>query len=61
MNRDFADLLQSFDRCGVEDLVVGGYAVMAYGDPRFTKDLDVWVRPPPSVVGEPGRTLYNLE
>jgi len=45
MNRDFADLLQSFDRCGVEDLVVGGYAVMAYGDPRFTKDLDVWVRP----------------
>ncbi len=45
MNRDFADLLRSFDRCGVEYLVVGGYAVMAYAEPRFTKELDVWIRP----------------
>lgn len=45
MNDDFADLLRSFDRFGVEYLVVGGYAVMAYAEPRYTKDLDVWVRP----------------
>jgi len=24
-------------------LIVGGYAVMKYGEPRYTKDLDVWV------------------
>lgn len=47
MNDDFADLLRSFDRFGVEYLVVGGYAVMAYAEPRYTKDLDVWVRPSP--------------
>lgn len=24
-------------------MVVGGYAVMRYAEPRFTKDLDLWV------------------
>ncbi|MGA2053138.1 MAG: DUF6036 family nucleotidyltransferase [Opitutales bacterium] len=24
-------------------LVVGGYAVMKYSEPRFTKDLDLWI------------------
>jgi len=24
-------------------LIVGGFAVMKYGEPRYTKDLDVWV------------------
>jgi len=27
----------------VEYLIVGGYAVMKYTEPRFTKDLDVWI------------------
>ena len=42
MNEDFADLLRAFDSCEVDYLVVGGYAVMAYAEPRFTKDLDIW-------------------
>lgn len=33
-------LLNQFE---VEYLIVGGYAVMKYGEPRYTKDLDVWV------------------
>ncbi len=28
----------------VEYLIVGGFAVMKYGEPRYAKDLDVWVR-----------------
>jgi hypothetical protein len=36
-----AQLLNEFE---VEYLIVGGYAVMKYGEPRYTKDLDVWVR-----------------
>ena len=24
-------------------MIVGGFAVMKYGEPRYTKDLDVWV------------------
>jgi predicted nucleotidyltransferase len=27
----------------VEYLIVGGFAVMKYSEPRYTKDLDVWV------------------
>ena len=26
-------------------MVIGGYAVMLYTEPRYTKDLDVWVEP----------------
>jgi predicted nucleotidyltransferase len=24
-------------------LIVGGFAVMKYGEPRYTKDLDIWI------------------
>ncbi len=39
----YKELLQVFNECKVEFLIVGGYAVMKYTEPRFTKDLDVWV------------------
>jgi predicted nucleotidyltransferase len=44
MNDDFKELLALFSECQVEYLVVGGYAVVEYTEPRFTKDLDLWVR-----------------
>ena len=44
MNSDFKELLLALEKFGAEYLVVGGYAVMAYTEPRYTKDLDVWVR-----------------
>jgi hypothetical protein len=42
---DFKDLLRCLNGEGAEFLVVGGYAVIFHTEPRFTKDLDVWVRP----------------
>ncbi len=45
MNSDFQDLLRSFARHEVRYLVVGGYAAMHYSQPRFTKDLDLWLEP----------------
>ena len=42
-NSHFKDLLSALNRCEAKYLVVGGYAVMLYTEPRFTKDLDVWV------------------
>lgn len=42
-NRDFKELLSTFKDFNVRFLVVGGYAVMKYAEPRFTKDLDLWV------------------
>jgi hypothetical protein len=44
-NRDFKELLQMFAEHEVEYLVVGGYAVIHYTQPRYTKDLDLWIRP----------------
>lgn len=43
VNRDFSDLFAAFNDAGVEYLVVGAHAVAFYAEPRFTKDLDVWV------------------
>jgi predicted nucleotidyltransferase len=41
MNSNFIDLLSLFNRHRVRYLVAGGYAVMYYTSPRYTKDLDV--------------------
>lgn len=45
MNSDFRELLQSFARHNVKYLIVGGYAVIHYSQPRYTKDLDLWIEP----------------
>lgn len=42
-NPDYKELLQRLNEFEVRYLIVGGYAVMKYAEPRFTKDLDVWV------------------
>lgn len=43
VNSDFKELLNIFNRYQVKYLVIGGYAVIQYTEPRYTKDLDVWV------------------
>ena len=42
-SQNFKELLQLLNDCLVDYLIVGGYAVMRYAEPRFTKDLDIWV------------------
>jgi Nucleotidyl transferase of unknown function (DUF2204) len=44
MNSDFKELLKTFNDYRVKYLVIGGYAVMKYTEPRYTKDLDIWVK-----------------
>jgi hypothetical protein len=44
LNRDFSEFIACFAARDVRFLIVGGYAVAAHGHPRYTKDLDVWVR-----------------
>jgi predicted nucleotidyltransferase len=39
----YRELLQLLNEFEAEYLIVGGFAVMKYGEPRYTKDLDVWV------------------
>ena len=47
MNSDFKDLLQSLHACDVRYLVAGGYAVIHHSQPRYTKDIDLWIEPTP--------------
>ncbi len=47
MNQDFKELLQTFAELEVEYLVAGGYAVIFHTQPRYTKDLDLWIKPSP--------------
>jgi len=43
VNSDFSDLLSLFNDHHVKYLVIGGYAVIRYTEPRYTKDLDLFV------------------
>lgn len=55
VNSDFSDLLSLFNAKNVRYLVIGGYAVIQYAEPRYTKDLDIWI----SVDQENAATVYN--
>jgi len=46
-NPHYKELLQVLNEFEVDYLIVGGFAVMKYGEPRYTKDLDVWVHNSP--------------
>jgi len=44
VSSDFKDLLSLFNAYRVKYLIIGGYAVVKYTEPRYTKDLDLWIR-----------------
>jgi hypothetical protein len=45
LNQDFKEFIQSLNDNQVHYLIIGGYAVAFHGHPRYTKDLDVWIKP----------------
>jgi hypothetical protein len=47
VNRDFAEMLLSLSAAGAEFMLVGAHARAAYGIPRATADIDIWVRATP--------------
>ncbi len=44
---DYRDLLSALNKHRAKYLVTGAYAVTFYTEPRFTKDLDIWVKADP--------------
>jgi hypothetical protein len=44
MYQDYKDLLSAFHAHGVRYLVVGAYAVIFHAQPRFTKDIDLFIK-----------------
>ena len=47
MYQDYKDLLFAFHAHGVKYLIVGGYAVIFHSQPRFTKDIDLFIKADP--------------
>jgi hypothetical protein len=43
LSRDLKEFVELLNEKKVRYLIVGGYAVGYYGNPRYTKDLDVWI------------------
>lgn len=43
--QDFKEFIQLLNKHQVEYLIVGGYAVALYGYPRYTGDIDFWIKP----------------
>jgi hypothetical protein len=44
VNQDYKDLLSAFHARGVKYLIVGGYAVILHAQPRYTRDIDLFVK-----------------
>jgi hypothetical protein len=45
IQQDFKDLLELFNAHKVEYIIVGGYALAFHGVPRYTGDIDIFVKP----------------
>jgi len=45
MNSDLIELLQLLNDLKVRYLIIGGQAVILHSEPRYTKDVDLWVEP----------------
>jgi hypothetical protein len=42
---DFKDLLELFNEHQVDYMIVGAYALAFYGAPRYTGDMDIYIKP----------------
>lgn len=60
VNSDFSELLSLFNDNGVRYLVVGGYAVVQHAEPRFTKDLHLWIATDPGNAASVFRVLQQF-
>ena len=47
VQQDFRNLLELFNKHKVDFIIVGAYALGFHGAPRYTGDLDIFVRPDP--------------
>jgi hypothetical protein len=57
---DFAEMLRELSAAGAEFLIVGGHARAAYGEPRATKDIDIWIRATPENAAKVWQALASF-
>lgn len=47
LNRDLREFVELLNSHGIDYVIVGGHAVSFHGHPRFTGDIDFFIRPSP--------------
>ncbi len=60
LNKDFKEFAELLNANAVEYLVVGGYALVAHGHPRYTGDIDFWVHQTPDNIDRLVTTLTEF-
>jgi hypothetical protein len=60
MNRNFSDMLAALCEESAEFLVVGAFAMAWHGFPRFTGDLDIWIKRSPDNAGRVWKALSRF-
>lgn len=59
-NRDFRDLLLCLNEADARYFIVGAYALIYHTEPRYTRNLDVWVEPTPENAAQIWRALASF-
>jgi hypothetical protein len=60
LDPDFKEFFQLLNKNNVKYLVIGGFAVAFHGYPRYTKDIDIWLRIDPDNVTNVVKTLDDF-
>lgn len=58
--QDFEDMLELLEKHAVEYLIIGGLAFIYHAKPRYTKDMDIWVRFAPQNVERANAALAEF-
>lgn len=57
---DFEDMLALLERHEAEYLIVGSLAFIYHAKPRYTKDMDIWIRPSSENVSRTNQALAEF-
>jgi hypothetical protein len=60
IQEDYRELLVLFNDHNIEYMIVGGYALAFHGAPRYTGDLDIYVRPSAENAKRIIKALHNF-
>ena len=60
IHSDYEDLFKILNIEKIKYLIVGAYAVMYYSQPRYTKDIDIWIIPELNDVHQIYKTLKKF-
>jgi predicted nucleotidyltransferase len=60
LQKDLREFIVSLNSNGVEYLIVGGFALAFHGYPRYTGDIDIFIRTTPENARKLERVIYEF-